>query len=284
MSTIALAPKFVEDGPLPIPPKYRLLDVATQVQETDPHWQAGVSVWPYPTEAPSLWSTCDHGSESKNEGEDVPNPLFDAFTVYMPITCSTRTLGGDTEELAMRAVAALDASVSWGVEREFSQGIVNPLSPYLSDAGVTVLGAGAEYTPVEGLAALEDAIAQTGRQGVIHATPAVATRFADHHLIEDRAGILKTYLGSPVAVGGGYDGADPSGGAHPPSPDSPGIGSQYAFATGPVRYIQSEAIVIAGTVRESMTQLENIVTFYAERHFVVYWDTAIQAAALIAAS
>lgn len=281
MSTVGLAPRFVADGPLPIAPKYRLLDVATLLTEPDVHWQAGVSVWGYPPDDPSIWSTCGHGTQTKNEGDEIPNPLFDPFTVYVPITCSTRTLGGDTDELRQRAVAVLDAVVSFGVEKELSQGEANPLSPYFSDADVTILGSGSAFEPVEGLAALEQAIAATGRQGVIHVTPAVATRFADHHLIEDRSGVLRTYIGTPVAVGGGYLGADPSGGAHPPTPGASGVGTQYAFATGPVRYIQSEDIVVAGSVKESMDRSDNTITFYAERNFVAYWDTELQAAALI---
>jgi hypothetical protein len=284
VSTVGLAPKLVEDGPLPIPPKYRLLDVAQQLPEGDPHWQAGVSIWSYPPDLPSLWSTCDHGTFSKNEGEEIPNPQFDPFTVYMPVTCTTRALGGDTDELRMRAVAALDASVSYGVEQEVSQGIANPLSPYFSDANVTILGAAAVYTVAEGLAALEDAIGQTGKSGVIHVTPAVATRFSDHYLFEERAGILKTALGTPVVVSGGYKGADPSGGANPPTAGSPGVGTEYAFATGPLRYIMSEAVVVAGSVRESLDRSNNLITFRAERHFVVFWDTVLQVAALIGTS
>lgn len=281
MSTVGLAPKLVEDGPLPVAPKYRLLDVAQQLQEGDAHWQAGVSVWPYPPDLPSLWDTCDHGTMSKDEGDEIPNPRFDPFAVVLPVTCTTRALGGATDELRGRAIAALDASVSYGAEQQLSQGVANPLTPYLSDASVTLLGS---LGRIESLAALEDAIGQTGRGGMIHATPAIATRWASEHLLEDKSGTLRTTIGTPVAVGGGYVGADPSAGSAPPTPGSPGVGTEYAFATGPVRYIQSEDIVVAGSVRESMDRTNNVVTFRAERHFVVYWDTVLQVAVLVTAS
>lgn len=272
MSSVGLAPRVVVDGPLPVAPRFRLLDVATQQTVAEPHWQAGVNVWPYPPDLPGLWDTCDHGpTDTKNEGGEIPLPSFSAFTVYLPVTCSSFALGGASDELRARAITAFDAVASYGVEQQFSQGVANPLSPYLADANADVLAAG---DPVESLALLETAIAGTGRAGVLHATPAVATFWAADSLVEVQQGQLRTIgAGTPVVVGQGYIGADAGAGT-----PTPGV-SEFAFATGPVRYMQSEVFVT--TLVESMDRSNNTITFRAERQFVAWWDTVLQAAVLV---
>jgi hypothetical protein len=144
-------------------------------------------------------------------------------------------------------------------------------NPFLGDSNVTVLG-GAAVTPAVGLSWLENAIGATGRQGLIHASPAVAAAWGFDKLETGEA--LYTVNGTPVAVGGGYANVTVDG-------DDPGDGEDYAFATGPVEVRLSEAITLSDDIAESLDRSNNDVVIRAERYALATWDTALQAAVLI---
>jgi hypothetical protein len=245
----------------------------------EPRWQAGVALEGYPTETPDLWDACSAGTARvKDEGTTRPTPSFQSFVLYVPIICSALGIG-DPEELAGMAAAVLEATESWGVERALAQGIVGMSNPFLADSNLTVLAT--NVSAEVALAYLEDAIGQTGRRGMIHLTPAVASALQAIPVgIEGPEAPVFTASGTPVAIGGGYIGADPSF-ANPGQP-SPGATSDWVFATGPVEVrIEDEVTLVPEEVSEALDRTTNDVVYRAEKVAVVSWDTALQVGVLV---
>ena len=276
MST-TMGPPVYLDGPLPVAPSRSLLATATIVPSDSDRFGVGGAVWPYPPGLPSAWDPCSTGTfRTKADATGWDLPIFDAFTVYLPITCSTITAHSPGFE--DRARLALAATESFAVARELARGTANPLNPFLTDANLNIL-APAAVTPDVGLSYLEDAIGATGRAGMIHTTPAVgaAINGSGGYGIDVRSGqLLTTANGTPVALDGGYIGANPS--LHAPA----AAGQAWAFATGPVQVRRSNDItMIPGDIAQATDRSINEVTFYAERDYLVTWDTALQAAVLI---
>jgi hypothetical protein len=227
---------------------------------------------------PTTWDPCSSGTfRTKAEGTGWDLPVFNAFTAYLPITCSTLTAHSPGFE--DRVQLAFAATESFAVAFEFSRGFANPLNPFLCDANLTILAGGAAVTPDVGLSHLEDAIGATGRMGMIHTTPAVGASLngSGGYGLDIRSGaLLTTANGTPVALDGGYIGASPSLHA------ALGTGEAWAFATGPVQIRRTGDIeIIPGDIREATDRSINEVTFLAERDYLVTWDTSLQAGVLI---
>lgn len=274
MSELAAGAAFVIDGPLPVRPRYGLLDAAYLPPPSgDPHWMNGGVLRAYSSDLPDVWAPCNEGStvDVKAEGGPTLQPQFGPYTVYLPVTCSAFSSRPD-DEFRARAMVAFEAKEGWAVERELAQGIGQPLNPFLGDSNRELL---ASAGPVEALARLENAIAETALQGLIHADPATVTAWAALYLVQRDGSILRTTLGTPVAVGTGYVGAQVAG-----APD-PTETASYAFATGPVKVQRDVAEIVAATLRESLDRSTNEVTERVERNYVVSWDTALQAAILV---
>lgn len=275
MSQIAVGPALDIDGPLPVAPEYSLLSIPGVVVAGDggDRWMNGVVVDSYPTETPESWDPCSAGTfRVKTEGDSPPLPRFDPFVLYVPITCSSLSFGDNWEGFARRAELVLEATQSWGVEKALSQGVSQSSNPFLADTNMVLLEAGA-HTPASGLAWLEEAIGATGRGGIIHASPGVVAQWGFNQL--ETGPVLRTANGTPVAVGGGYSGADPVDEA------GPAAGQSYVFATGPVEVRLSEPMLIPEDINGALDTSNNDVTFRAERFALVTWDTALQAAVLI---
>jgi hypothetical protein len=274
-----LGPPVYLDGPLPVAPPFGLLSTATIVPSDD-RFGVGGAVWPYPPGLPTSWDGCSAGTfRTKADGDGWDLPIFSAFTVYLPITCSSIT--AHAPGFADRARAAFAATESYAVAFELARGPALPLNPFLCDASLTILAAAA-VTPDVGLSYLEDAIGATGRGGMIHMTPAVAASMngSGGYGLDQRpasGGLMRTTAnGTLVAIDGGYIGANPS--LHAPA----AAGQAWAFATGPVQIRRGGDIeVVADNIAESMDRSDNTVTFRAERDYLVTWDVELQAAVLI---
>lgn len=275
MST--MGPPIYLDGPLPVAPQHSLLATATIVPTDSDRLGVGGAVWPYPPGLPLTWAPCSTGTfRTKADATGWDLPIFNAFTVYLPITCSSITAHSDGFE--DRARLALQATESYAVARELSRGLADPLNPFLTDSNLHILAAGAAVTPDVGLSYLEDAIGATGKQGVIFTTPAVgaAMNGSGGYLLETVSGRLYTSAnGTPVALDGGFIGASPSLHAALPA------GQGWAFATGPVQVRRTDITMIPGEIAQATDRAINEVTFYAERDYLVTWDTALQAGVLI---
>lgn len=272
MSMVTFAMPTVIDGPAPQAPPHSLLAVpGVLVEDPGARWQNGASVYGYPVSEPETWDPCSTGTfRTKAEGDAFPTPVFASFVAYLPITCTAMGIG-DPDEFRDRARLTLNAVESFAIERALSQGVSGLANPFFDDAAVDVLAGGAAVTPDVALAYLEDAIGATGRRGMIHSTPAVASRWFGN---PQRAPYpYATALGSFVAVGGGYVGGHPSGGS------AAAAGQAWAYATGPVEVRHAEIDVL--DIKDVLDRELNDVTFRAERAILATWDTALQAAVLV---
>lgn len=272
MSAMTFGPPVVLDGPLPVAPRHSLLKTPGVLQPpADEHWMNGHALWGYPEEVPDTWDPCSTGTfADKNDESTIPTPDFAAFAAYIPVTCSSFTLASNPQHFADKAEAALAARISYAVEAALSRGIPMSANPFLADAAVDIVVAGAQSAET-GIAYLEEAIGQTAQQGMIHMTPGAASVFFDNWgaLLDD----IYTPLGTPVAIGGGYVGATPSG------QGAAAAGQSWVYATGQVRaWLASEFIT---NIKDVLDRSDNVVTFRAERYVLVEWDTALQAAVLI---
>lgn len=283
-SAATFGPPVYLDGPLPKPPPGRLLAVPGVLQPAgNDRWMNGVAVWGYPVGVPEPWDPCAVGSPGNFKSDDSEMPVADfaAFVAYLPVTCSSFSLADDPAGFAERAEVALDATISHAVESVLANGMVAPFAnPYLTDSNVDVLASGVAVSPSAGFAYLEEAIGQTGRMGMIHATPPAAASYfgpwRDYRPISitgENQFAPTTPTGTPIAIGTGYIGATPTGEA------DAGPGQSWVFATGPVvAYVDSETIL---DIKEVLERQTNDVTFRAERYALVEWDTSLQAAVLV---
>lgn len=275
MSSVTYGPPRTLLGPTPTPPLYNLLRVATVVADPDLHYLAGGAVYPYPTLADgSQHDPCSTGTtREKLAGGTVPLPEFGAFTVYVAETCSAVGIGDDGAFRA-RATVALSALEAALVEQEFAFGNAMPGNPYLTDASAAIVDSSG-LGPALALALLEDEIAETGKMGVIHTTPGVATALIGAQLAFRDGGLLKTGLGTPIVAGYGYVGMVPLGQA------ALGAGEGWMIATGPIEIRRTEMEMLPGSLAEALDRLQNDVTYRAERYYLVDWDTELQAAVLV---
>lgn len=285
-SMVTFGPPVVIDGPLPEAPARSLLTVP-EVLQTDEvldasgnkidrdRWMNGVAVYGYPDSLPDVWEPCETGTFAvKSDVTSFETPDFGAFVAYTPISCSSFSLASDPEGFAERAEKALDATISYAVERALAAGIPAPsANPFLADANVDVLASGAAQTPYAALSYLEDAIGQTGRKGMIHATQGVVSSWFATFPMAETMSSLYTPVGTVVSAGGGYYGATPFG------ESAAGPGQSWAFATGPVRvWLADEATL---DIKDALDRSDNFVTFRAEKYALVEWDTSLQAAVLV---
>lgn len=282
MSVTAVGPAFALDGPLPVAPPHSLLN--TQFLNADGELESvvverdatrvlnGVVVWGYPEGCSSLWEPCSDGTfRNKSSESTMSTPRFDAFVVYKPVTCDPISLR-DPEDLNRRAEAVLDATLSAAVESELAAGFFPSTNPFFGDGNVDDVTSGTAVSAKAALALLEDAIGETCRMGMIHATPGVLAA-ANQNPVGAAVDRLVTPSGTPVVSGMGYIGVDT------PALANPGAGEQWIFATGPVRVYLGP--IVTHTVKESLDRSDNDLTLRAERYVVALWDTALQAAALV---
>lgn len=280
---VAAGPFFRLDGPLPLPRSYTLLNVAQDVQ-ADEHALAGVWLQSYPMDLPAVSDPCATGTfATKEDGGPRSMAKFAPFTAYLAGTCAALSIGPDPETWFLPQLRATFKVVeSQAVERVLATGAGLMVAdgsggqesvPHLTDGNLDKLNGGTAVSPLEGLALLEDAIGITGRGGVIHATPSTVTLWnSGNRLYIDGAGNLRTSAnGTLVVVGTGYIGAHPAG-AGPTATEA------WAFATFMPRYVAGpdiniSPIVIPGEYRQALDTSTNVVTFRAERDYVITFDS-----------
>lgn len=266
---------IVLDGPLPVAPEHCLLNVpGVLIDSGDDRWLNGANIYAYPVDEPVNWDPCSVGTfRSKLDGAGSLFTPFAAFVSYLPITCSSMSIG-DPDEFRGRAEQALDAVESFAVEKALSQGVDQSLNPFFTDANVDILAGGVAVSAQTGLGYLEDAIGASGRAGMIHVTPSVAGALGFNYVREEEnEGPITTAAGTPVVPGGGYIGA------HMVGHNAPGGTKSWAFATGPVNVRHTDFELL--DISEVLDRTNNIVTFRAERYVLATWDTALQSAVLV---
>lgn len=270
------APRVSLDGPVPQPPRFGLLSVAQIVDDLDQHWMGGAVVRPYPPGQANVHDPCATGSTAvKAVAADAELAPFGGYTVYLADQCTGRGIG-DVAEFRARLAAALAATEGAAVEAELMVGAGLGTFPHVTDTDLVQLHSGTSTSPENGLALLEDAIGDTGKAGVIHASPSIATAWRARNLIEPSGTTMYAVAsGNPVAVGRGYIGVRPDG------ESAPSACQGWAFATGPIQVRRSEAIVNPPDIAGAMDRALNDITFYAERDYLHIWDRELQAGVLI---
>lgn len=248
-------------------------------------WLNGVEVYPYPNDHAQIFDTCAPGSSSsatKQFGGALAHPQFSAITIYYAETCTSYKVWNQ-EAFKARAVAALQAVEGAALARHFMTGEGLTLNPHLSDANVTLLNGGVVTNAANALALLEQQIALTERLGLIHASPQFATALRERFAVDNKTGVIRTINGIVMLPDFGYAaGSRPSGGAA-------ATGTQeWIYATGPVDIRRTEIFVTPETVSEALergtpaasTGRPNSITYRAERHYLIDWDTELQVAVL----
>lgn len=281
------------NGPLPVARRYSLLKTPGVVveevgeDEGEPRWMAGVNVYGYPAGTPFDWEPCSVGTfrtkETAADEDPQPGDRFDPIAIYFPLECSS--FDARDESFIERARLALNATLSHGVEAAIAGGVAQSNNRFLGDTNFVAL-AGAAVSPAVGLGYLENAGAsRTGREFMIHATPAVVAAWGfGSELLNDNSDIneetpeagIRTRNGTPVVSGSGYIGVHPLGGGGLPGPDDT---KDWVFATGPLEVRIGDGPRV--TIGESLDRSINLVTVYPERFVVYDWDTALQVGVLI---
>ena len=274
MTVTALAPAFTLDAPKPVAPPYGLLYVPGVLKDGDARqrWLNGVNMWGYPSDLPETWDPCSSGTfRTKADTSTQATERFDSFGVYLALACSSL---GMPDGFEARAEVALDAVISFAVEKALSQGSDVTSNPFLGDTHLDILG-GATVSADVGLRYLEQAIGEAGVRGIIHAPPAVIAAWGFDKLREEN-GALVTANGNYVAAGGGYIGADPVNGS------SPGAGQSWAFATAGVEVRMSDMQLTPPDITGALDRDTNDVVYRAERYVMATWDeSVVQAGVLV---
>jgi hypothetical protein len=286
MSPVAqIGPWFYVNGPLPRPPRRTFVDAVNEPDVEDAHAFNGIQVYGYIPDTGSVFGVCGAAASPAVKLEQQhPNPLpvFGPLTLYLAETCQVRSImlasgeGPANDAFKARAAVTFAAIESAAVAHEFWTGdeIGNPA---LADGNADVVTSGAT-SPIYALALLEQAIAETGRWGMVHMSPRLAVMLSglgNGVIVPDRDGKLYTITGTQVVVDAGYDGTAPAG-------EGASSGSvEWAYATGPVELIRDAPIIVPNEMREAINFVDNQneITYRAERYAIPYWDTALQAAA-----
>lgn len=279
MSQVGYGTPVRLDGPLPQKRSFRLFDVATLVPTVDDRWANGAKVLPYPDDTGHVFDPCSSGSSRQKDSGMLPeSPHFGAFTAYLPVSCSSVSVGVDPAWFRDRALAALMAVESTIAERVLATGEgLDEFQPHLTDTNLDELAGGAATDAIEALSLLEDAIGATGRAGVIHAAPATVSAWESTGFTLDKIGgsLYTRSAGTPVVNGAGYRGVFPDGGS------APGAKQEWAFATGPVQYRETEPFITPDTYAQALDRGDNTFAAFAERTFLIDWDAVLQAGVLV---
>lgn len=278
MSEITFGGALLVNGPVPQPPDHNLLTVARlytspDFDDVDERWAMGASIWPYSPDLPSGHDPCADGTFAvKGDGTSPTLANFAAFTGYLSETCTARGISWDPQGYADRAVAAFAGLEYWALEKQLMSGTFKPTNPWITDLDLDIIGGGVVGADA-GLEYLEDAIAATGRKGVIHAEPSTIVAWARNWQVFEKGSQLVTMNGTPVVSGYGYLDSYPIA----QGPGSISARKSWAYATGPILYQRGDRIIqLPGDIREALDRTENTVTYRAERDYLVAWDKQLQ--------
>lgn len=279
MSSLEVAGRIPILGPAPRERIHSLLTVpGVLVDGLEERWESGIVYVTFPDVVPGYWEGCSTGTfrtKAEHDPEDIPEGAFTSFIIYVPIECSSLGMGS-FEELTERAAAVLRASQAFAIERALAQGVVGLDNPFLGDANLDVLAGGTAVSAGVGLSYLDEYIGASGRQGLIHITPAVADATAAIPTGDEGAlGPVYTAAGTPVAIGAGYQDTEPEGEA------APGDTEDWIFATGPVEVRVQEVVDVPESIASALDRAMNDVAIIAEKVAIVSWDTALQGGVLV---
>lgn len=287
MSAITVPAGFVSlDVPLPPPPQYDLLAAATLVDPTTNRWLLGGWSLGHPPGPAFTHDPCSQGTfRVKPDPGTLSAQMSGRFQVGLSATCTSQGVGPDAGWLTDALEMAFQVYEGAAVERVLVSGDGHgSLGQYLGDDNVEFLSGSAEQ-PLRALELLETAIAEVEGvgNGIIHVSPAVATAWISQTLLFPKGKVMRTGLGTAVAVGAGYIGAIPD------DEGTPAAGNEWAFASGLMQILRGDIEIVARDRRQSMDRTLNDDVFIAERPYLINWigrqdtsdDEHVQAAVLV---
>lgn len=261
--------------------RYGLIPVASTVGDVRaPDRWVGFSWLP---EACGVAAAMDISGCGAASGLDIPaGPGFREFVPYGLWAGDQCSPWDKTREYAARARRQLQAGQSFQLEREFWTGtLAKAATPdwpndYLANADTTtILASSAALAPLEALAALEQGIATAthGGRGMIHATPATVTHWANGGALRREGNLLLTVLDTIIVAGSGYTGSSPGAVAA-------ANGAVWAYGTdlvdvrlGPVHTVPEDPTEAApGVPVAALDRAVNTVGVYAWRAAAASWD------------
>lgn len=265
------------EGLTPSAPRFGLLSVAQVLEgdeQGDGRWLGGVTLDPAPCGCADGYDPACSDTPA-DVVEDIypeagPSLDFDPFMVSYADRCSVMGLG-PFNEFTARLRTAFDAAEPAAIEAEFELATLVTTNPHLASTDADELYAGS-VNLIDAYAALEGAIAASCRAGVIHTNVVAATWAAHLGLISRDGQVMRTGLGTPVAVGSGYTGASPDGAA-------PADGTSWLYATGPIR-VRRGAVEQYPADLSGVDRSINRLVVRVERPVLVEWDRCLHAAVL----
>lgn len=268
--------------------KYGLLGKASQVYEysdTTGNWVSGVK-HDLIDSGVITKNFLMAGGGTNNDSEKVSEISGPFHLEYTPFLVNVKvegsTLYTSLDELEDRAKNLLELSQQKNIEREFWGGTLAKLSNtrnvalsaneyvrsrYLANSEVIDVTPtpGTGIKPRFGQALLEEALgAQTiGYKGTIHATRGVSSVLK---IKDDKDGVLRTNLDTPVVAGSGYTRQGPDG--------SEATGSKFwMYATGPTAVVLGDITTLHSTPPQAINARTNKIEVFAERPVAVVWTT-----------
>lgn len=289
--------------PVYTPSPYGLLSVVDFRDNSDPHWQAGVS-WEDVCGGAGTWSDyCLTSAPAvTGAGQVIPKSATTTrsqwgavpFTAYVEVDCAPVDFYENQDDVVTAAMARY---ASYQVERAFWTGVsfdrnntggyANAVLPHLASNAVikdTVTGSlvqatlqqaatvvtGVGVNIVMALGLLEGALAQClNGVGIIHVPQSVAPVMAGLGLIRVNGQQMYTINGNKVAIGAGYPGTGPDG-------SLPGSGKGWIYATGPIFGYQSDGRLLTAD-GASVDRSLNTVKAIAERNYLFGFDCCLLA-------
>lgn len=285
MTNVGHGPLQRVSGPRPLPRDHGLLQASNVVGsgvnvivEGDEHWGNGVKIWPYSIGEALVFDGTHAGTSADTKGTGDEHLELDEFfpmVVVFADQCDTVSVFND-DQFRARAVESFATVEGAAVEKELLTGAALPAQPHLADGTGDFPIGNVITTPINGLAALEDQIARSGRAGIIHMSPGLATVFSANFVVYEENGMLRTVNGTTVIAGAGYaDGDSPEGHAAATGWE------EWIYATGPIDIRRTAAEVLPNKLSEAMDREHNLITYIVERYYVVDWDASIHAAVLV---
>lgn len=248
-------------------------------------WFAGLKFSPEAAGTPDIRDLCSTDLLPGTANRLTPR-IAHPFELILRDRCST--FGWQAADYIGRATRGLAVKRHWGVDREWESGTLIPgnlhLAETYTDPATTELAAGANVSPGDALALLDEAIGNAANvigRGMIWATPFVAAKWRalgmlTYETIDDDSGLgqratILSPAGNYVIIGNGFEGRGPDDtvpGSH---------ASQWAYATDPVVVIASTPETIPGTLAEATDKENNFVVYRQHQWFSILWGALLHA-------
>lgn len=246
--------------------RFGLLSVANELDIADPHWQQGIMFQPLDCGAANvITGSCTSDPTSKVPTvTGVPTLEADAFTAYAWVLCGPA--GILRSEYERRATLALERGEGRAVESAFWTGTVGDVTiePHLASSDATVVVTGSSNV-VRAMGFLEGELASCyGGEGVIHVPAQAVPHLADRGQIVQDGSVLRTALGTLVAVYSSNNRQGPTGS------DPASLDDAWFYATGAVSYARSG--ILMTPFEESIDRSKNSIAQIAERTYLIKWD------------